>query len=254
MILPRMYTSLSEWWPLLSSPAEYEEEAAIYAGHLISHGDQPALSLVEFGSGGGNNASHMKGLFHTTTLVDPAPGMLAISRQLNPECEHFEGDMRSMRLGREFDRVFIHDAICYMTTIEDLRAAIRTAFVHCRNGGAVLLAPDFTRESFRPGTDVGGHDGEERGLRFLEWVWDPDPADTTYIADYAYLLREGSSIRVEHDRHFEGLFSRDEWIDLMIQTGFRTTTVPLEHSDLAYKPELFIGVKPVWTSCGGAFS
>ena len=48
-------------------------------------------TVLELGSGGGNNASHLKAQFRMT-LVDRSPGMLAVSRALNPECEHVEGD------------------------------------------------------------------------------------------------------------------------------------------------------------------
>ena len=41
--------------------------------------------------------------------------MLELSRTLNPDCEHLEGDMRTLRLGRTFDAVLIHDAVMYMT-------------------------------------------------------------------------------------------------------------------------------------------
>lgn len=126
--MPKLYESLAEWWPLLSAPSEYDEEAAIYAEYLVNSGTSPARTLVEFGSGGGNNASHLKRHFQMT-LVDVSPGMLAVSRELNPECEHVEADMRTVRLGRMFDRVLIHDAICYMTTTADLRRAVDTAFV-----------------------------------------------------------------------------------------------------------------------------
>jgi hypothetical protein len=54
--------------------------------------------------------------------------MRAMSRALNPDCEHLDGDMRSVRLARSFDAVFVHDAVCYMTTESDLRMAIETAF------------------------------------------------------------------------------------------------------------------------------
>lgn len=47
------------------------------------------------------------------TLVDLSPEMLTTSCALNPECEHLPGDMRTVRLGRLFDAVFIHDAIIY---------------------------------------------------------------------------------------------------------------------------------------------
>jgi hypothetical protein len=166
-------------------------------------------------------------------LVDRSPGMLEMSRRLNPESEHVEGDMRTVRLGREFDAVFVHDAIVYMTTELDLRRAIETAYVHCKAGGVALFAPDHVRENFQSSTDHGGHDGIDRGLRYLEWTWDPDPTDNTYLVDYAYLLRErDGSVRVELDRHVEGLFSRDEWLRILREAGFEPTVVPFEHSEL----------------------
>jgi len=244
-MLPKLYTELSSWWPILSAPADYEEEASFYGTMLLGAGDAPATTLLELGSGGGNNASHMKKRFEMV-LVDPAPGMLAHSRALNPECEHFQGDMRDVRLGRTFDRVFIHDAICYMTTEADLRAAIETAFVHCRPGGAALFAPDHIRENFAPSTDHGGHDDGERGLRYLEWTWDPDPADSTYTVDYAYMLREADgSVRVVHDRHIEGLFSRADWLRILEDAGFQARSVVFDHSELEPGTyELFVGIKP----------
>ena len=160
------------------------------------------------------------------TLTDLAPGMLAVSHKLNPECEHIEGDMRMLRLGRLFDAVFIHDAIMYMTSVEDLRRAMETAFVHCRPGGVALFAPDHVRETFTPGTDHGGHDDGTRGLRYLEWTYDPDPNDTTYVVDFAYLLREAAgTVRVEHDRHIDGLFGRNEWLQLLRAVGFHPRIV-----------------------------
>jgi SAM-dependent methyltransferase len=207
---PRLYSEFAAWWPLLSAPADYAEEAAFYQRTLIDASGRPPRTLLELGSGGGNNASHLKERFQMV-LVDRSAGMLAVSRRLNPECEHVEGDMRSVRLDRQFDCVFIHDAICYLTTEADLRSAFETAFIHCRPGGAALFAPDFVRETFRAGTDHGGEDGATQALRYLEWCWDPDPADSTYFVDYAYALRQrDGSVYVEHDRHVEGLFARAE--------------------------------------------
>ena len=94
-------------------------------------------------------------------LVEPSEGMRAVSRALNPECEHVGGDMRTARLGRQFDAVFVHDAVCYMTTESDLRLAIETAYMHCRPGGAALFAPDFVSENFTAATDHGGHDNAD---------------------------------------------------------------------------------------------
>ena len=244
--MPKLYDELASWWPLLSSPADYSEEAVFYANALAAASEHPLRAVVELGSGGGNNASHMKTRFELT-LVEPSAGMLAISRALNPECEHVQGDMRDVRLGRTFDAVFVHDAVCYMTSEVDLRRAMVTAFVHCNPGGAVLFAPDHVRETFAPSTDHGGHDGDTRGLRYLEWTWDPDPSDTTYVVDYAYLLRAPDGVvRVEHDRHVEGLFARADWLRLLSEAGFvEVRAVPFRHSELEPGTcEVFLAKKP----------
>jgi SAM-dependent methyltransferase len=243
---PKLYSELAAWWPLFSSPDDYEEEAAFYQQALLDAIEGPALTLLELGSGGGNNASYLKERF-AMTLVEPSAGMLEVSRALNPECEHAQGDMREVRLGREFDGVFVHDAVAYMTTEGDLRAAMETAFVHCRPGGAALFAPDHLRENFQPGTDHGGHDGPDgRGVRFVEWTWDPDPSDSTYRADYAYLLRESDgTVRVVHDTHIEGLFSRADWLRLLAEAGFEPSSLPFAHTELEPRTyELLVGRKP----------
>ncbi len=230
----------------MSSPDDYVEEAAFYQRELVGACERPPHTLLELGSGGGNNASHLKMRFQMV-LVDRSPGMLAVSRRLNPECDHVEGDMRNVRLGRQFDSVFVHDAVMYMTTESDLRRAIETAFVHCRPGGAALFAPDQLRENFRSSTDHGGRDGEREGMRYLEWSWDPDPTDTTYVVDYAYLLRASDgSVRLEHDRHIEGLFSRADWLRLLTEVGFQPSVVPFERSELEPgTSEVFVARNPL---------
>ena len=165
--------------------------------------------------------------------------MLAVSRVLNPECEHLEGDMRSLRLGQVFDAVFIHDAIDYMATAEDLQRAIHTAHFHCRSNGAALFAPDHVRENFVAATEHGGHDGAGRSLRYLEWTHDPDPEDTQYFSDYAYLLHEADgAMRVLHDRHLFGLFSRNDWLKFLRTAGFEPRIIPD-----SFGRELFLGIK-----------
>jgi methyltransferase family protein len=219
-----MYAELAHWWPLLSPPAHYVEEAADLLPHLLNVVDSPA-TLLELGSGGGSLAYHFKHSLELT-LTDRSPEMLAVSRQLNPECEHIEGDMRTLDLGREFDIVFIHDAITYATDAAFVHDVLATAHRHCRPGGAVVIVPDFVRETYEPDSDVGGEDGADgRGLRYVEWSWDPDPNDTTYEVVYAFILRHADgSITVESDAHREGLFARAEWLAWLENAGFTAST------------------------------
>ena len=136
------------------------------------------------------------------------------------------GDLRTLRLGRTFDAVLVHDAVSYMTTEADLRAAIATAWIHTRPGGAAIVTADVLADSFVERTDpLDGEDGV-RALRGVMWQWDPDPADTTYRVDFALLLREGGDVRLVHDSHVEGLFPRSTWIRLLTEAGFAVEGVP----------------------------
>lgn len=243
--LPRLYGELAEWWPLLSAPEEYADEAAEYRALIEDGARIPVREVLELGSGGGNNASHLKARFDLT-LVDRSAAMLEVSRRLNPECEHVEGDMRSVRLGRAFDAVFVHDAVAYITAEEDLRAVFETAFAHCRAGGITLFVPDAVRETFAEATDHGGHDGPDRALRYLEWTWDPDPSDTTVRMDLTYVFHEpDGSVHAELDSHLCGLFPTETWLAGLRNAGFDDVrSVPLTHEDRPVGSLGFVGNRP----------
>jgi SAM-dependent methyltransferase len=236
-----LYDEFVPWYRLLDPPEDHADEASLYAASL-RRATPGARTLLELGAGAGHNALHLKRDF-TCTLSDLSPGMLALSRELNPECEHQLGDMRSLRLGRTFDAVLVHDAIVYMTSERDLRAALETAFVHTRPGGAALIAPDIFREDFAELTQVHQGDDASRMLRVFEWMWDPDPDDSTYTVEYAFMMREGKELRVAHDRHVEGLFSRATWTKLLNEVGYTVETVARPVSE-DYADDVFLCRKP----------
>lgn len=240
-----LYSELADWWPLLSDPADYAEEAEIISQVLLPDSSKNIVTLLELGSGGGNTASHLKKNFETT-LVDLSPQMLKVSRDLNPECEHVQGDMRIIRLGRKFNAVLIHDAVCYMATKEHLRQALRTAFVHCRPGGKALFLPDWTKENFQPETSHGGHDKNDRALRYISWTMDLDANDDCYSSFMVYLLREGNQVRLSGlDEHIMGLFSDADWLSMIEDVGFQASKLPFDHSEFEEGTHwMFAGIKP----------
>jgi trans-aconitate methyltransferase len=221
MSLPRLYTDLASWWPLLSPPEHYEEEAESVIGFLRETLGEVPRTMLELGSGGGNSASYLK-RHATMTLVDLSPQMLDVSRTLNPGVEHIQGDMRDVRLGRTFDAVFIHDAIMYLTTETDLTAALATAHAHLKPGGAVLVMPDCVTETYVPNVETGGEDGADgRAMRYLIWTHPPLPGVTAFYEDFAMMLRSaGGSVECVHDRHVFGVFSRAQWQETFRRAGF----------------------------------
>jgi len=241
----QFYLALARWWPLISPVEEYGGEAQEFA-RVLRAAAPGAKTLLELGSGGGHNAFFMKASFRLT-LSDLSEQMLAVSRQLNPECEHTTGDMRSLRLQRTFDAVFIHDAIDYMLTDADLAAAIATAFCHCKPGGVALIVPDALSETFEPDSDCGGSDAPDgSGVRYLEWSIAPPAGTQIGETYYTFLTREANGV-VESftEAHPFGLFARDTFVRLIEEQGFHVQMLT-EHTDDDRTPRtMFLCTRPL---------
>lgn len=221
---PRLYTDLAYLWPSLSPPEDYRGEAEVVRDllrkHLPERGGRP--SLVEFGVGGGHALMFLTDEFDATA-VDSSPTMLDNCRKLNPGVETVVGDMRTVRLGRTFDAVVIHDAADYLTTEDDVRRTLETAHLHLSPGGVVIIAPTYVRETFHCGAsesdsgDIGATGGH---VAFLSYVHDPDPADTEFELLLVYVIREHGRVRVVEDRHACGLFPTEFWLTALRDAGF----------------------------------
>ena len=238
-----LYGDLVPWYRLLDPVEGHVDEAECYRAAFERAGASAPATLLELGAGAGNNAFYLKRSFRST-LTDVSEPMLELSRELNPDCEHLLADMRSLRLDRSFDVVLVHDAVMYMTSEAELRAAMHTAFAHTRPGGAAIFAPDCVRETFHEYSTL--HAGEQGtlALRALEWNWDPDPTDTSIAVEYAFLLRDGAGVSAVHDRHVEGLFPRRTWLELLRSLGYAVETIERPIGD-GMVDEMFLCRRPL---------
>jgi SAM-dependent methyltransferase len=220
MDVPRLYRDLVPFYPLIDPVDDHREEMADAHDVLRGRVRGGMTNLLELGSGAGNNAFHMK-RHVACTLTDISEPMLALSRAQNPECEHTIGDMRTLRLGRTFDAVLVHDAIMYMQTLDDLRAAVLTAWTHTRPGGAALFLLDCTHETFvHEETDVVEGDDGTRAVRGVIWSWRRAPTDTVGFEEFLLLLREGNAVHAVHETHVFGVFSQAIWQATLEAVGF----------------------------------
>jgi SAM-dependent methyltransferase len=246
----RLYQDLAGWWPLISPPGEYAAEAA-YLAAVLRTADIPVREVLDLGSGGGHLASHLAGTLDLT-LVDRSADMLATSRRLNPGCAHIQGDMRTLRLGRAFDAVLVHDAIDYVTTEADLARVIETAFTHGRPGGIAVFVPDYTADTFQPGSGGGGSTAPDgRQGSFREWRSDPDPADDWIEVRYEFVLRAADGrTQMVRETHRLGAFRQASWLRLLTAAGFQAAEFTAAAGDHAGVPgaerpaHLFVGRRP----------
>ena len=240
----RLYSDLAYLWPIISPPDEYAWEAAYWRRVLWDKLGPGKHDVLELGVGGGHNLSHLTRDFQAAA-VDLSPQMLCLSAKLNPNVEHYLGDMRSIRLGKTFDAVLIHDAIAHMLNEGDLRATFATARTHLRPGGVILVAPEWVREGFSsPRVFRWIRKTGAVAVTIEEHLHDPDPEDTEVESIFSYTIIENGTQRVEQDTHTTGLFPICTWEQLLAEAGFEVETSRSPVNRGGYGGFLFVGVLP----------
>lgn len=223
---PRLYHEFAHLWRLLTPPEDYASEVQIIRSLLEDElGPSPRHSrrrILELGGGGGHSLSHLSRHFDAET-VDWSEPMTQQSQALNPTVGHHVGDMREIRLGRTFDAVLAYDAIDYLTTRQDLRAAFDTAAAHLDRNGIFIAAPTYVKDTFinhQIAHDQHSDNGIE--LACVSYVHASlSEMDDTCELVLLLLIREfDDRLRIEEDRHTCGLFDRNTWLELLQDSGF----------------------------------
>jgi ubiquinone/menaquinone biosynthesis C-methylase UbiE len=199
--------------------------------------------LLHLGSGAGGHDTIFKRHF-AVTGVDLSPGMLIKARKVHPDIEYIEGD-----LNRQFDAVVIPDSIDYMASRQDLQQAIKTAVMHLKTGG-VLLVVAKTEEIFQNNNFAysGLKDGIHVTLFENNYINPLHP--NTYEATLVYLIRERGELTIHTEQQVLGLFSQEIWNAVFKNAGITMQKSSLDGiydsyllNDGEYPLVIFVGQK-----------
>lgn len=157
---------------------DYAAECDFVEEAFRRYAAQPVATVLDLGCGTGGHALILARRGYRVTGVDRSADMLAQARAkavagLSPaQAPTFaQGDIRRLDLGQAYDAVISMFAVLsYMTTNDDLAAALRTARRHLRPGGLLLFDAWYGPAVLvqRPGDRfrvVG--DGHRRAIRFV---------------------------------------------------------------------------------------
>ena len=242
------YNELAWTEDWLADPAAYEDEVKVYVDLIQRRASKPPRTLLHLGSGAGGHDTIFKRHF-AVTGVDLSPGMLSKARNLHPDIEYIEGDMRTLRLDRKFDAVAIPDSIDYMASRQDLEQAVQTAAMHLKTG-CVLLVTAKTKEIFQ--NNNFAYSGEKDGIHvtlFENNYINPFHPDT-YEATLVYLIRQRGELTIHTEQQVLGLFSQPIWTEVFKNAGItmRKTSLdgiydPYLLNDGEYPLVVFVGRK-----------
>lgn len=246
------YNDLAWTEDWLADPAEYEDEVMVYVDLIKRTAAEPPSTLLHLGSGAGGHDRIFKRHF-AVTGVDLSLGMLNKARVAHPDIEYLEGDMRTLRLNRQFDAVAIPDSIDYMASLDDLRQAIQTAVAHLKSGG-VLLVVAKTEETFQ--SNNFAYTGEKDGVHvtLLENNYINPFRPNTYEATLVYLIRRQGELTIHTDHQVLGIFPQATWEQIFNDAGLTMLKTNLNGrydkyllGDGEYPLTIFVGQK----ACSG---
>ncbi|RQV99296.1 class I SAM-dependent methyltransferase [bacterium] len=238
-----LYSDLAWAFRMISPPEEYEQESKALFEWMEQYAEIPVRSLLHLGCGAGHHDYTLKKSLQVTG-VDLNDSMLKLARELNPDVEYHQGDMRSVRLNKQFDAVTIFDSVGYMTSEEELKQAVETAKAHLNDGGVLLMMPDETSETFVQNlTYHTACQDEHVHLIFIENYFDPDPTDTEFEATFLFLIRENGKLTIKQDKHNLGLFHASTWQRVIEEAGLQYKEEIYHDPDTAKDYQVFLGVK-----------
>jgi SAM-dependent methyltransferase len=193
----RLYRDLAWIWPIIRPAQDYVTEIEQLVHILREHSRIEIKTLLHLGCGGGHHDFALKKYFKVTG-IDISEAMLELARKLNPEVTYYLGDMRSTRLGTRFDVVVIFDSINYILTRQELSATCKTAFEHLNPGGVIVIIAEVTKECFQQNRTICSvHSQGDIEVVFIQNYYDPDPLDTTYEANFVFLIRQRGKFTIE---------------------------------------------------------
>jgi len=192
------------------SSKDYESESK-HLMHLIRrHKRSNGRSLLEVPCGTGRHLHYLKAWFDVEGL-DINPKMLALARKRNPGIRFHRGNMLTFKLPERFDAVTcLYSAIGYMTTVTQLRRAVKNMSFHLKAGGVLMVEPWITPREFKCGSLHAVLVNQPK-LKLVR-IGRSSARGRTSIINFHYLVATQKTARYFSQSNKLGLFTHAEYL------------------------------------------
>ncbi len=219
-----MYAEMAPYYDRIYAFKDYESEANKIVEMIRAHRRSEGKCLLDVACGTGHHLKHLSASFDAEGL-DNCPELLEIARTRNPDMTFHDGDMRTFDLSMSYDAITcLFSSIGYMTSLEDLSAAVDNMARHLVPGGVLLVEPWLTPDVWQAGT-VHGMFIDEPDLKIAR-VNTSLTKGRLSVFDLHHLIGtpEGTFHVVEH--HEMGLYSIEQMVAAFESSGLETTYDP----------------------------
>jgi len=235
-----MYTDLAEFYDATYSSKDYRKEAARVADFARRAGRSGGREWLDVACGTGRHLEYLSRQFHCTG-VDASPQMLRVARRRLRGVRLLRGDMRSLRLGRQFDVIScLFSGIGHVRTLAALRQTIRTFAQHLKPGGVLLFEPWFSRETWIPGM-VHLLTASTPNLTIARMSFSSVRGNQSVLEMHYLVGRKGRGVLHAAVTEYSGLFDRGTTLRFLREAGLQPRYL---HRGLLPGRGLFIAVRP----------
>jgi trans-aconitate methyltransferase len=233
----KLYNELAWTWEIMISGEEYVPEVNFLKRMIKRYKKTQGNELLDVGCGAGPHDLLLKEDFRVEG-VDASEKMLHLARKRNPELTYSLGDVRTLRLNRQFDVVIAMDMIMYNLTYEDLESSLVSLSDHIKPGGVLVFYVVDLKEKFEQNkTRVKNHKKGDLEIVLIENDYDPDPHDTECEYYLIFLIRKEGKLKIEIDKHRVGLFELERIIGILERLKLKPHLFELDFSGRKFQKE-----------------
>ena len=147
-----LYRELARYYDALNPRKDYGKEVLILERIARRYGRSGGSSWLDVACGTGKHLEQLRRR-HECAGVDSSREMLRIARRRLPGVRLRRADMRTFRLGRQFDAVScLFSAIGHLTTERDLLRTFARLRDHLKPGGVAIVEPWIHPSQAKPGS------------------------------------------------------------------------------------------------------
>jgi SAM-dependent methyltransferase len=234
-----LHGKLAKYYDKINSYRDYLDEAVRLQNLIIKYAESGGNALLDVACGTGLHLKYLKDDFFCVG-VDASKAMLKIARKNAPDVPFKEGDMRTLKLGKQFDVVTcLLSSIGYVKTEANLQRTIRNFSLHLKKGGVALIEPSYADAAYVKGEPrLSTFDGKDTKIARINVT--KIRTATALLSMHFIIADRGKEAAYVVDKHELGLFGINRTLKIMTATGLKSRYLK---NGLMPGRELFVGVK-----------
>ncbi len=234
-----LHNKLAKYYDRVYSFKDYLDEAVRLQNLIIKYSESGGNTLLDVACGTGLHLKHLKDDF-SCTGVDVSKSMLKIARKNAKGVTFKEADMKTLRLGKQFDVVMcLLSSIGYVKTAASLEKTIQNFSKHLKKGGLALIEPSHAKSLYVSGEPrVTTYDGKDAKIARINYT---NLRQATAVLNMHILITErGKDAKYFVDKHELGLFGINNTLRIMKTADLKSKYLK---NGLMLGRELFVGIK-----------